>query len=58
MNTIELSPISVVEYKKEAMASKVMKAISKFIDKYLVFFQYVSPMYVDPEKQQIWKKSA
>ncbi len=33
------------------------KAISKFIDTYLVFFQMPTGMVVNPEQQQIWRKA-
>ncbi len=38
------------------VVAKCKKAISKFINTYLVFFQMPTGMYVDPEQQkQIWR---
>ena len=36
---MNINPVVAVEYSKEAFADKCKKAISKFIDTYLVFFQ-------------------
>ncbi len=38
MKAMNINPAVAVEYSKEAFAAKCKKAISKFIDTYLVFF--------------------
>ncbi len=57
MKAMDINPIVAVEYSKEAFAAKCKKAISKFIDTYLVFFQMPTGMVVNPEQQQIWRKA-
>ena len=57
METMNMSPVVAVEYHKEAFSAKCKKAISKFIDTYLVFFQMPTGMIVNPEQQQIWRKA-
>ena len=44
MKTMNVTPIVAVEYSKEAFAAKMKKAVSKFIDTYLVFTQKLSGM--------------
>ncbi|MBQ6227626.1 MAG: hypothetical protein IJK08_03555 [Prevotella sp.] len=56
MKAMDINPVVAVEYSKEAFAAKCKKAISKFIDTYLVFFQMPTGMIVNPEQQQIWKR--
>ena len=56
MKAKNINPAVAVEYSKEAFAAKCKKAISKFIDTYLVFFQMPTGMVVNPEQQQIWRK--
>ncbi len=56
MKAMNINPAVAVEYSKEAFAAKCKKAISKFIDTYLVFFQMPTGMVVNPEQQQIWRK--
>ena len=53
---MNINPAVAVEYSKEAFAAKCKKAISKFIDTYLVFFQMPTGMVVNPEQQRIWRK--
>ena len=55
MKTMNVTPIVAVEYSKEAFAAKMKKAVSKFIDTYLVFFQMPTGM-VPTTGQQIWSK--
>ncbi|MBQ6228097.1 MAG: hypothetical protein IJK08_06030 [Prevotella sp.] len=57
MKAMDINPVVAVEYSKEAFAAKCKKAISKFIDTYLVFFQMPTGMVVNPEQQQIWRKA-
>ncbi len=57
MKAMDINPVVAVEYSKEAFAAKCKKAISKFIDTYLVFFQMPTGMVVNPEQQQIWCKA-
>ena len=54
---MDINPVVAVEYSKEAFAAKCKKAISKFIDTYLVFFQMPTGMVVNPEQPQIWRKA-
>ena len=54
---MNINSVVAVEYSKEAFAAKCKKAISKFIDTYLVFFQMPTGMVVNPEQQQIWRKA-
>ncbi len=56
MKAMNITPAATVEFNKEAFADKCKKAISKFIDTYLVFFQMPTGMVVNPEQQQIWRK--
>ena len=56
MKAMNINSVVAVEYSKEAFAAKCKKAISKFIDTYLVFFQMPTGMVVNPEQQQIWRK--
>lgn len=56
MKAMNINPAVAVEYSKEAFAAKCKKAISKFIDTYLVFFQMPTGMIVNPDQQQIWRK--
>ena len=54
---MNMNPTIAEEYNKEAIADKCKKAISKFIDTYLVFFQMPTGMVVNPEQQQqMWRK--
>ena len=57
MKAMDINPVVAVEYSKEAFAAKCKKAISEFIDTYLVFFQMPTGMVVNPEQQQIWRKA-
>ena len=57
MKAMDINPVVAVEYSKEAFAAKCKKAISKFIDTYLVFFQMPTGMVVNPEQPQIWRKA-
>ena len=54
--TMNITPVIAVKYSKEAFAAKFKKAISKFIDTYLVFFQMPTGMVVPTEQQQMWRK--
>lgn len=57
MKAMNMNPTIAVEYNKETIADKCKKAISKFIDTYLVFFQMPTGMVVNPEQQQqMWRK--
>ena len=57
MKAMNMNPTIAVEYNKKAIAYKCKKAISKFIDTYLVFFQMPTGMVVNPEQQQqMWRK--
>lgn len=57
MKAMNITPVVAVEFNKEAFSTKCKKAISKFIDTYLVFFQMPTGMVVTPEQQQqIWRK--
>ena len=57
MNTMNIAPVVVVEYNKDAFVAKCKKAVSKFINTYLTFFQMPTGMCVDPAQQQIWSKA-
>lgn len=57
MKAMNITPVVAVEFNKEAFSTKCKKAISKFIDTYLVFFQMPTGMVVNPEQQQIWRKA-
>ena len=65
MKTMNVTPMTVTSFESVTMTEKVMeqhktfttkckKAISKFINNNLVFFQYSTGMCVDPKQQQIW----
>ena len=62
MKTMNVTPMTVAQYEsvattkfnKKAFTTKCRKAISKFINNNLVFFQYPTGMCVDPKQQQIW----
>ena len=53
-----MTQMAVANYESESTVRNVWKAvkkaISKFIDTRLVFFQYPTGMMVDPRQQKIW----
>ena len=65
MKTMNVTPMTVAPFESTTMTEKMMqhkafltkfkKAISKFINHNLVFFQYPTGMCVDPTQQQIWR---
>ena len=58
MKTMNATPMTIAQYEHNHadFAKKYKKAISKFINTYLVFFQMPTGMYVNPEQQkQIWR---
>ena len=67
MKTMNATPMTATPFECAAMTEKMMqnktfitkckKAISKFINHSLVFFQYPTGMCVDPRQQQIWRKN-
>ena len=58
MKTMNATPMTIAQYEHDHadVIAKCKKAISKFINTYLVFFQMPTGMYVDPEQQKkIWR---
>lgn len=57
IQTINTVPTIVVENKLATFGSKCRKAVSKFINTYLVFFMMPTGMAVTPG-QQVWKQKS
>ena len=58
MKTMNATPMTIAQYEHDHVdvVAKCKKAISKFINTYLVFFQMPTGMYVDPEqRKKIWR---
>ncbi|MBO4658051.1 MAG: hypothetical protein J5637_00355 [Prevotella sp.] len=45
MKTMEISPISVAQYRGEAMAEKCMKSIKRAMKSTVKFLMFISPVY-------------
>jgi hypothetical protein len=54
MTVAQYESVATTKFNKKAFTAKCKKAISKFINNNLVFFQYPTGMCVDPNQQQIW----